>query len=1365
MGQKIKKFFPQSKDSIGGWYGGKINRVDFDSDSVFFHIRYDDGDAEELEPHDFFKGRMDAPEICNVLREMFSTSQLRLCVDSNGMVVDGDDGRDDGVGGVWIGKRLWKYVSDAFLNHLKWDSRNNETGVSVDTNSSRSDGDDDDDDEEEEEEERIITYRQSCRFRPKNNISTDFDAYVPPDSDHEDFCLDADLNMFLEAVDLDNLRECEYFANTCRYAMLRAYLPNLELSIPRSGTNDERIDECRSSSEAHENHSSSLAARSATSSSRRVGSNPEHGTTLLHVAALLGSVNDVKELLADSHVNVRVADRYGNTALHCVFEAMESLAQFLLTGDENANLNNETERYLDVAKLLLGRDASLVTAQNVFTGLPALSMLVRSDVSMLRFSALAMGASVVDLENGVDAEEAGCTASLQRSLFPTSSPPTSSVSSSSTTSSASTKNIFDLLLSHDRTPSQPLLLPDSLAWTPVDYAVRRETHSTRSTAQAQLVDRAYAAFICRIATQLDKQERRRAFVDPDRFGVTPVFALVARGIAECEICETLCAILSIVGIEHLFETEVRPRRNLYADPIRYEGGDGLIDASAVEYGYASSSRPFFVGSVWEYYRRKCPARRQGDDAEEEEEEEEKTDGDDGGRRARLEACMEFLRLRYERDSGTMIGTTTGSRISSNVQDVVDVVDINPDTPLVRMPVPVVVSSKDNGIDDTAMLVLVRVALFDGSGTNDCAETWLLLAEVALAPSSSSSSPASSNYGDSTGTFWILRGDQATRTWTRPWTSSTCGKNRFVHDDVAGGRSRSFSMRLHDDNDDDYARSQTTLHEWLDMAGSTNVRMSRHYEAMLSDFRRIVRRRELFVLTRANNVRDLPVLVPPNVQSAYCDIESDRVRSPIPPTYSLARSRRLAQNVYKSYRCGRVIGLERPERPSSSSSSITDTTTTDDSTTFFLVRVGNDTKSQRFSWDQIAQMAVLPSCFGQENASPKGRVYVDVVRDDDPRKSLHGQATVRAARCFNEGEIVLMYAGLVRSSDEKNDGARMDNSDTARTLARLLVHAVKQRYIYDLQGELATDDLPPLRESRHVVGGEQRSPMRYLFPSSGKSTKANAVDDISPRKLVVEPFPFHGNVTMLVNDCSVQKKSGASGCDKVKQNCEFREVTYWGFPYVAICAVRPIRKGQELLLDYGAGYWNHQRSIAENFDHGGITPSLQLLGLQRSHNVRIGLLNSVVHGSNVLTNGAHMRHVKLNIQREFAKRGNPATFDNTVSVTAFSDTRGNAATVAADSMAGGDTSAVGEITYRSLFELLTRWSLPSDTKAAVDEAPQSCSSRQFEEGDNAELLCDRPQVHKPPSVFTPNVENWGPSVRRFCSLATRCRLAGVDGRLL
>lgn len=64
------------------------------------------------------------------------------------------------------------------------------------------------------------------------------------------------------------------------------------------------------------------------------------------------------------------------------------------------------------------------------------------------------------------------------------------------------------LLPHDRTPSQPLLLRNPLAWTPVDHAARREAHSTQPTAQAHHpADHGVCSWV---GDQVDSADNRKA---------------------------------------------------------------------------------------------------------------------------------------------------------------------------------------------------------------------------------------------------------------------------------------------------------------------------------------------------------------------------------------------------------------------------------------------------------------------------------------------------------------------------------------------------------------------------------------------------------------------------------------------------------------------------------------------------------------------------------------------------------------------------------------------------------------------------------------------------------------------------------------
>ena len=85
----------------------------------------------------------------------------------------------------------------------------------------------------------------------------------------------------------------------------------------------------------------------------------------------------------------------------------------------------------------------------------------------------------------------------------------------------------------------------------------------------------------------------------------------------------------------------------------------------------------------------------------------------------------------------------------------------------------------------------------------------------------------------------------------------------------------------------------------------------------------------------------------------------------------------------------------------------------------------------------------------------------------------------------------------------------------------------------------------------------------------------------PRHLVVDPWPganeaIVGGHCMAINDCRLDPLKSNVGANRF--NCEFNEVFIRGFPYLFVVAATDIKKGDELLIDYGSHYWENRRAI-------------------------------------------------------------------------------------------------------------------------------------------------------------------------------------------
>lgn len=78
---------------------------------------------------------------------------------------------------------------------------------------------------------------------------------------------------------------------------------------------------------------------------------------------------------------------------------------------------------------------------------------------------------------------------------------------------------------------------------------------------------------------------------------------------------------------------------------------------------------------------------------------------------------------------------------------------------------------------------------------------------------------------------------------------------------------------------------------------------------------------------------------------------------------------------------------------------------------------------------------------------------------------------------------------------------------------------------------------------------------------------------------------HGNWTKYANDIRIEDPFNSYDLEKPqnKPNVALIEVTYKAWPYTFLVSLKSIRKGQELLLNYGDDYWEAMRNIKERHD--------------------------------------------------------------------------------------------------------------------------------------------------------------------------------------
>ena len=73
----------------------------------------------------------------------------------------------------------------------------------------------------------------------------------------------------------------------------------------------------------------------------------------------------------------------------------------------------------------------------------------------------------------------------------------------------------------------------------------------------------------------------------------------------------------------------------------------------------------------------------------------------------------------------------------------------------------------------------------------------------------------------------------------------------------------------------------------------------------------------------------------------------------------------------------------------------------------------------------------------------------------------------------------------------------------------------------------------------------------------------------------------GNLTAMINDGSYDPYDAESG--RRGANCRFVEVLRGGWCLPCVLTTADVEPGGELLLDYGAGYWEGQRAVRGRLD--------------------------------------------------------------------------------------------------------------------------------------------------------------------------------------
>ncbi|WP_211828121.1 SET domain-containing protein-lysine N-methyltransferase [Kistimonas asteriae] len=138
------------------------------------------------------------------------------------------------------------------------------------------------------------------------------------------------------------------------------------------------------------------------------------------------------------------------------------------------------------------------------------------------------------------------------------------------------------------------------------------------------------------------------------------------------------------------------------------------------------------------------------------------------------------------------------------------------------------------------------------------------------------------------------------------------------------------------------------------------------------------------------------------------------------------------------------------------------------------------------------------------------LQLTTIRHSDPRKALHGQSGVVAACDIPAYSVIAPYAGLYCAGN-----------DVAEEMARYGANV--GRYAVDCS-----------------LGGVQIDLCGY----------------------------GHGNITICINANTTYSEHEPD----LRDNACFVLATYQGWPYVFVVTIKPVKKGAEVLVDYGRYYW-------------------------------------------------------------------------------------------------------------------------------------------------------------------------------------------------
>jgi hypothetical protein len=180
------------------------------------------------------------------------------------------------------------------------------------------------------------------------------------------------------------------------------------------------------------------------------------------------------------------------------------------------------------------------------------------------------------------------------------------------------------------------------------------------------------------------------------------------------------------------------------------------------------------------------------------------------------------------------------------------------------------------------------------------------------------------------------------------------------------------------------------------------------------------------------------------------------------------------------------------------------------------------------WDEFMEGFVMSKSKSKSRSKSKSKSNSKVcevrdVPDTDPRVGLRGQKTLYAAEAIRRSDVVMPYQGYLCFESEYE------------RLSSPLTKLDYERYTC----EVFTEVEPP--------AGHEGS-------------------------LVLVGYGF-GNHSLYINDPVIDPYSRAAAVTVAEPNVQLWEVTYRGWPYVFVGAIRDIAVGEELFMNYSRTYWD------------------------------------------------------------------------------------------------------------------------------------------------------------------------------------------------